>query len=83
MATATLTPMTLNRVRTGDTVQIVSIHGDDAQTQRLLALGLVQGVTVSVVRVAPLGDPMTLSIAGNQVSVRRNLAKVLEVASVV
>ena len=72
----------LSDLDTGQSGTIQSVTGGGATTQRLLALGLVPGVHVRVIHLAPLGDPFTLAIdAGAQVSLRRADARHLIVAS--
>jgi ferrous iron transport protein A len=57
--------------------QILSVGGDRALRRRLMELGLVPGTPVKVVNVAPLGDPLELSVRGCRLSIRRKQAKAL------
>jgi Fe2+ transport system protein FeoA len=71
----------LSDLEAGQSGTIQGITGGGATTQRLLALGLIPGVHVRVIQLAPLGDPFTLAIdAGAQVSLRRADARHLVVA---
>ena len=65
------TVRSFRRARVGETGRLVLSGGVDATVQRLMAMGLRPGVHIKVVRVAPLGDPITLEVGGAQVSLRR------------
>ena len=79
MSTTAMETITLDRLKKGQSAEIVTVRGNDAQTQRLLALGLVTGVEVSVVRVAPLGDPMEVSLRGFNLTLRKSEAALVEI----
>lgn len=66
--------MTLAESRVGDVVAIDTIDGERSFRRRLLELGLVPGTRVTFVGVAPLGDPLQLSVRGCQLSIRRSEA---------
>lgn len=57
--------------------KILSVGGDRALRRRLMELGLVPGTPVKVVNVAPLGDPLELSVRGCRLSIRRRQAQAL------
>ena len=57
--------------------QILSVGGNRALRRRLMELGLVPGTPVKVVNVAPMGDPLELSVRGCRLSIRRKQAKAL------
>ena len=61
-------------VALGQTATVREVTGAGAFRRRLLEMGLVPGVTVKVVTIAPLGDPMQIEIRGGQWSIRRNEA---------
>jgi Fe2+ transport system protein FeoA len=67
-------PVSLDRLRPGERGQITDIQGNDALTQRLLEMGLLEGVAVEVLRIAPLGDPLEIQVGDYQLSLRRNEA---------
>ena len=66
--------MTLAESRVGDVVAIETVEGERGFRRRLLELGLVPGTQVTFVGVAPLGDPLQLSVRGCQLSIRRSEA---------
>jgi ferrous iron transport protein A len=65
----------IRSVRVGDRGRVVLIRSATSTVQRLMAIGLVPGTQVSVVRVAPLGDPIILDAGGFQLSLRRREAE--------
>ena len=66
--------MTLDQLRAGQGGQILRVEGDPAVARRLMELGLVPGTRVEVLRRAPLGDPLELSVRGVHLSLRRTEA---------
>ena len=70
---------TLNKVRTGDTVSVVKIHGQGSTRRRIMDMGITKGVSVSVRKVAPLGDPVELTVRGYELSIRKEDAAAIEV----
>jgi Fe2+ transport system protein FeoA len=70
----------LEQVAVGQTVSVVDVPGDDLVSLRLLEMGLTPGVRVSVVAVAPLGDPLELDVRGYRLSIRRREAALVAVA---
>ncbi len=73
------TMTTLDRLARGRSGVIVRIGGDRALRRRLLDMGLVQGETVTLAAVAPLGDPIELSVKGYHLSLRKSEARLIEV----
>jgi len=73
MVDARVTPIRL--VRAGDRGRLVLTGCAGSTVQRLMAMGLVPGTPVAVVRIAPLGDPIILDAGGMQVSLRRDEAE--------
>jgi len=73
--------MLLSEIKTGQSVQVVGIAGQASFRRRLLELGLVPGTRVQVVRRAPLGDPIELSVKGLHLSLRRSEASHIHVAA--
>ncbi len=65
----------------GSTTQVIDISGEDNTSLRLLEMGLTPGVEVTVVSVAPLGDPVELELRGYRLSIRRNEAARVVVAN--
>jgi ferrous iron transport protein A len=67
-------PVTLQQLTVGQQATIVRIGGEKATRRRLLDMGLVTGETVTVARVAPLGDPIEVLIKGYHLSLRKQEA---------
>ena len=72
---------TLDALDPGESGVIARVDGDPAIARRLMELGLVPGTSVAVVRRAPLGDPIELSVGGLHLSLRRTEASHIHVAS--
>ena len=70
---------TLKDVRVGETVTIVKLHGEGAVKRRIMDMGLTKGVEVYVRKVAPLGDPVELTVRGYELSLRKADAESIEV----
>ena len=70
---------TLNNVPIGSQVRIVRLHGEGAVKRRVMDMGLTKGAMVFVRKVAPLGDPMELTVRGYELSVRKADAELIEV----
>ncbi len=71
--------MTLREVKVGDTVKIVRIGGNGQVKRRVMDMGLTKGTEVAVRRIAPLGDPIELTVRGYELSIRKDEASVIEV----
>ena len=70
---------TLKDARVGDTVTVVRLHGEGAVKRRIMDMGITKGVDIHVRKVAPLGDPMELSVRGYELSVRKADAEMIEI----
>ena len=70
---------TLKAVRIGETVKVVKLHGEGAVKRRIMDMGLTKGVQVHVRKVAPLGDPIEVTVRGYQLSIRKADAEMIEV----
>ena len=70
---------TLKDVKVGETAVIERLHGEGALKRRIMDMGLTRGVEVYVRKVAPLGDPMELTVRGYDLSVRKGDAELIEV----
>jgi len=66
---------TLADLAVGGQSKVVSVHGDTELRRRLLEMGFVNGVEVTVVRRAPLGDPIEFRLRGYNLSLRRDQAR--------
>ena len=70
---------TLKDVKVGTTATVVRVHGEGALRRRIMDMGVTKGVSVKVVKVAPLGDPLELTVRGYQLSLRKADAAMIEV----
>ena len=70
---------TLKDVKVGETAVVVRLHGEGAVKRRIMDMGLTRGTEVHVRKVAPLGDPMELTVRGYELSVRKADAELIEV----
>ena len=70
---------TLRDVSIGQTVKVVKLHGDGAVKRRIMDMGLTKGTEVFVRKVAPLGDPVELTVRGYELSLRKADAEMIEV----
>jgi Fe2+ transport system protein FeoA len=74
-------PTSLAEIALGRTATIKNVEGPRAFRRRLLEMGLVPGVEVRVVTIAPLGDPLRIEVRGGQWSIRKNEAAQIEVVA--
>ena len=70
---------TLKDVKIGASAKVVKIHGEGAIRRRIMDMGITRGVMLSVRKVAPLGDPMELTVRGYELSIRKADAELIEV----
>ena len=70
---------TLKQVKVGDTVTVVKLHGDGAVKRRIMDMGITKGVDIYVRKVAPLGDPIEVTVRGYELSLRKADAEMIEV----
>ena len=70
---------TLRQVNIGETVKVVKLHGEGAVKRRIMDMGLTKGVEVYVRKVAPLGDPIDVTVRGYELSLRKADADMIEV----
>jgi len=70
---------TLRQARIGQTVKVVKIHGEGAVKRRIMDMGVTKGVEVYVRKVAPLGDPVEITVRGYELSIRKADAEMIEV----
>lgn len=71
--------MTLKEVSTGKTVKVTKITGDGPVKRRIMDMGITKGVDVYVRKVAPLGDPIEVTVRGYELSIRKADAVMIEV----
>ncbi len=82
MRRADINMKTLKESKVGDTVRVVKLHGEGAVKRRIMDMGLTKGVDVQVRKVAPLGDPIEVTVRGYELSIRKADAEMIEVESV-
>lgn len=70
---------TLKQAKIGETVKVVKLHGEGAVKRRIMDMGLTKGIEVKVRKVAPLGDPIELTVRGYELSLRKADAEMIEV----
>ena len=70
---------TLRQASIGDTVTVVKLHGEGAVKRRIMDMGLTRGVEIYVRKVAPLGDPVEITVRGYELSIRKADADMIEV----
>ncbi len=71
---------TLRDVKVGETVSVVKLHGEGALRRRIMDMGITKGASIYVRKVAPLGDPVEITIRGYELSIRKGDADCIEVA---
>ena len=71
--------MTLKSVPVGKSARVVKIHGEGAIKRRLMDMGLTRGTEVFVRKLAPLGDPIEITLRGYELSLRKADADMIEV----
>ncbi|MBS6600348.1 MAG: FeoA family protein [Clostridium sp.] len=71
--------MNLKEVKVGDTVKVVKLTGQGATKRRIMDMGITKGVEVYVRKVAPLGDPVEVTVRGYELSLRKADAAMIEV----
>ena len=70
---------TLKTATVGETVTVVKLHGEGAIKRRIMDMGITKGVAIYVRKVAPLGDPIEVTVRGYELSLRKADAEMVEV----
>lgn len=70
---------TLKEAKIGQTVTVVKLHGEGAVKRRIMDMGITKGVSVYIRKVAPLGDPIEVTVRGYELSLRKADAEMLEI----
>ena len=70
---------TLKQVKVGQTCIVKKVHGEGALRRRIMDMGITKGVEIYVRKVAPLGDPIEITVRDYQLSVRKGDAELIEV----
>ena len=71
--------MNLKEVKVGGTAKVVRLHGEGAVKRRIMDMGITRGVEIFVRKVAPLGDPIELTVRGYELSLRKADAEMVEI----
>lgn len=70
---------TLRQAEVGQTVQVIKLHGEGAVKRRMMDMGITKGIAVHLRRVAPLGDPVEITVRGYELSLRKADADMIEI----
>ena len=70
---------TLNDASIGDTVKVVRLHGEGPVKRRIMDMGITKGVEAYIRKVAPLGDPIEVTVRGYELSLRRADTEMIEI----
>ncbi len=70
---------TLRQAKIGDTVTVVKLHGEGAVKRRIMDMGITKGISIFVRKVAPLGDPIEITVRGYELSLRKADAEMIEI----
>ncbi len=70
---------TLKNIKVGQSAKIVKLHGEGAVKRRIMDMGITKGTVVKVRKVAPLGDPIELTVRGYELTLRKSDAEMIEV----
>ena len=70
---------TLKEAKIGENVKVVKLHGEGAVKRRIMDMGITKGVDVHIRKVAPLGDPVELTVRGYELSLRKADAEMIEI----
>jgi fe2+ transport system protein A len=69
----------LKEAKIGETVKVVKLHGEGAVKRRIMDMGITKGIEVYIRKVAPLGDPIEVTVRGYELSLRKADAEMIEV----
>ena len=70
---------TLRNVKVGSTVKVVKLHGEGAIKRRIMDMGITKGTEIFIRKVAPLGDPVEVTVRGYELSIRKADAEMVEI----
>lgn len=71
--------MTLKEAKVGSTVKVMKLHGEGAVKRRIMDMGITKGVEIYIRKVAPLGDPVEVTVRNYELSLRKDDAQFIEV----
>lgn len=69
----------LREAKVGQTVQVVKLHGEGPVKRRIMDMGITKGVDIYIRKVAPLGDPMEVTVRGYELSIRKADAEMIQI----
>ncbi len=70
---------TLRQAKIGKTYKVVKVHGEGPVRRRIMDMGITKGVEVKICKVAPLGDPLEITVRGYELSIRKADAEMIEI----
>ena len=70
---------TLRDVKIGGSARVVKVHGEGAIRRRIMDMGITRGVEIKIIKTAPLGDPLEITVRGYELSLRKADAAMIEV----
>ena len=70
---------TLRQAKIGQTVKVIKLHGEGATKRRIMDMGITKGVEIYVRKVAPLGDPIEVTVRNYELSIRKADAEMIEI----
>lgn len=70
---------TLKQAKVGSTVKVIKLHGEGPVKRRIMDMGITKGVEIYIRKVAPLGDPVEVTVRGYELSLRKSDAEMIEV----
>ena len=70
---------TLREIKIGGPARVVTVHGEGAVRRRIMDMGITRGVDIKITKVAPLGDPLEVTVRGYELSLRKEDAARIEV----
>ena len=70
---------TLRQAKIGDTVKVARLHGEGVVKRRMMDMGITKGAEVRIIKTAPLGDPVEVTVRGYELSLRKADAEMIEI----
>lgn len=70
---------TLKEASVGSTVKVVKLHGEGSVKRHIMDMGITKGVEIYIRKIAPLGDPIEITVRGYELSLRKSEAEMIEV----
>lgn len=70
---------TLKEIKSGNTVRVIKLYGEGPVKRRIMDMGITKGIDIYVKKVAPLGDPVEVTVRGYELSLRKADAEMIEV----